>query len=169
MTAARPPADPRFRLPVGLVAGAMLLVLSGCSGGSDATPTVRDTAGAVVEAGYSDVFSLRVGDCVEEPDVDSVSDVRLVPCSGDYDMQIFGTFDQPGVEYTSDDVLRAQGEAGCENAFAPAIGIAYTDSILEFHVLVPSEISWHHGDRTILCAAYDPAGPVTGPLLGAAR
>ncbi|NQX12885.1 septum formation family protein [Microbacteriaceae bacterium VKM Ac-2855] len=151
------------------VVGACAVALSACAATGTAPAPVRDTAGAVVESGDSDVFSLRGGDCLLEPDVDSVTDVTVVPCDEPYDLQIFSTFEQPGTDFTSDATLRAQALAGCGPAFATAIGISYSDSVLEYRTFVPSEISWAHGDRTIYCAAFDPAGPVDTPLLGSAR
>jgi hypothetical protein len=157
------------RLILGTAALAAALLLAGCTGTATAEPAVRDTGGAIVEAGDSDVFSLQVGDCLLEPDVDSVTDVEIVPCDSGFDLQIYSAYAQPGAEYSTDDTLRAQADAGCEPAFDAAIGIAFSDSVLEFRSLVPSEISWNHGDRTILCAVYDPAGTSTGTLLGSAR
>lgn len=149
--------------------GGSALLLAGCAGSATAEPAVRDTGGVIVEAGDSDVFSLQVGDCFLEPDIDSVSDIEVVPCDGEFDLQVYSAFAQPGAEYSTDDTLKAQADAGCEPAFDAAIGIAFSDSVLEYRTLVPSEISWNHGDRTILCAVYDPAGSSTGTLLGSAR
>ncbi|NQX26848.1 septum formation family protein [Microbacteriaceae bacterium VKM Ac-2854] len=157
------------RALVGAALCASALMLVGCAGSATAEPAVRDTGGAIVAAGDSDVFSLQVGDCFVEPDIDSVSDVEVVPCDDGFDLQIYNAFAQPGAEYSTDDTLKAQADAGCEPAFDAAIGIAFSDSVLEYRSLVPSEISWNHGDRTILCAVYDPAGASTGTLLGSAR
>ena len=54
--------------------------------------------------------------------------------------------------------------------FGAVMGIAYGDSALEYRSFVPSEVSWRHGDRAVLCAVFDPAtGETTGSLFGAAR
>lgn len=155
-----------------LVAAALALALSGCSSvaGSDSPEAVRDEGGAVVTAGYVDAFSVRAGDCLLEPDGGRVADVDVVPCGEVHDLEVFHGFAQPGDDYTSRNTLLAQAEAGCESQFAAAIGISYGDSALEYRSLVPSEVSWRHGDRTILCAVFDPAaGPSAGSLLGTAR
>lgn len=160
---------PRRRVTPVAVIGACALLLVGCSGSDSGAPAVRDTGGAVIESGATDPFSLRVGDCFLEPDVDSVADIDAVPCDAGFDLQVYATFEQPGTDYSSDDTLKAQADAGCEPAFATAIGIDFSDSVLEYRTLVPSEISWNHGDRTIVCAAYDPAGRSTATLLASAR
>lgn len=160
------------RLAAPLAVAAVALSLAACSSvvGAGASAAVRDESGAVVTAGVLDPFSVVKGDCLLEPDDDRVSDVEAVPCGEAHDLEVFHAFAQPGDDYTSRNTLLAQAEAGCEPEFPATIGIAYGESALEYRSFVPSEVSWRHGDRTVLCAVYDPAaGPVTGSLFGAAR
>lgn len=161
----------RRSVPV-VVVGALALALSACSSvvGAGSTEAVRDEGGAVVAAGVVDPFSVRAGDCLLEPEDDRVADIDVVPCDQAHDLEIFHAFAQPGEDYTSRNTLLAQAEAGCEPEFSPSIGIPYGDSALEYRTFVPSEVGWRHGDRTILCAVYDPAVEQTsGSLLGSAR
>ncbi|MCM6762107.1 septum formation family protein [Rathayibacter sp. ZW T2_19] len=155
-----------------LAVAALALALSSCSSvvGSEAPDVVRDEAGAVVTAGVVDPFSLRKGDCLLSPDGDRIADVELVPCGEVHDLEVFHVFDQPGEEYTSRNTLLAQAKAACDIEFPNTIGISYGASALEYRSIVPSEVSWRHGDRAIACAVFDPtAGPAAGTLFGAAR
>lgn len=160
----------RLAGPFALVAVALSLTACSSVVGSDSPAAVRDEGGAVVTAGVVDPFSVQKADCFLEPDDDRVADVEVVPCGEAHDFEVFHAFAQPGDDYTSRNTLLAQAEAGCEPEFPAAIGISYGDSALEYRSFVPSEVSWRHGDRTILCAVYDPAvGTTTGSLFGAAR
>ncbi|QHC58167.1 septum formation family protein [Rathayibacter sp. VKM Ac-2760] len=148
------------------------LSLAACSSvvGGDGPEAVRDESGVVVTAGSVDPFSLVKGDCLRAPDDDRIADVEVVPCADPHELELFHVFAQPGDDYTSRNTLLAQAEAGCEPEFPATIGIAYGDSALEYRSFVPSEVSWRHGDRSVLCAVYDPAaGSTTGSLFGAAR
>ncbi|KQQ04054.1 MULTISPECIES: septum formation family protein [unclassified Rathayibacter] len=154
------------------VVAALALPLAACSSvvGSGDPEAVRDESGAVVSAGVSDAFSVRKGDCLLEPDGDRVADVDLVPCAEVHDLEVFHAFEQPGADYTSKNTLLAQAEAACEPEFPPTIGIDYGDSVLEYRSFVPSEVSWRHGDRAVVCAVFDPTtGPAAGSLFGTAR
>jgi hypothetical protein len=148
------------------------LPLAACSSvvGSGGPDAVRDETGAVVTAGTVDPFSIAKGDCLQEPDDDRVADLEAVPCAESHDLEVFHVFAQPGDDYTSRNTLLAQADAGCEPEFGAVMSIAYGDSALEYRSFVPSEVSWRHGDRAILCAVFDPAtGASTGSLFGAAR
>ncbi|PPF17831.1 hypothetical protein C5D25_16720 [Rathayibacter sp. AY1D7] len=155
-----------------LASAALLLLLSGCSSvvGPDGPEAVRGEGGTVATAGVTDVFSLRRGDCLADPGDDRIADVDVVPCAEEHELEVFHTFAQPGDRYTSRNTLLAQAEAGCEPEFGAVMGIAYGDSALEYRSLVPSEVGWRHGDRTIVCAVLDPADDsTTGSLFGSAR
>ncbi|MBF4462708.1 MULTISPECIES: septum formation family protein [unclassified Rathayibacter] len=161
-----------MRRVVLVLVATLALPLAGCTSlaGAGAPEAVRDEAGAVVTAGSSDAFSLRRGDCLRDPAEARVADVELVPCDQEHALEVFHTFVQSGDDYTSRNTLLAQADAGCEPEFGAVMGIAYGDSALEYRALVPSSVSWRHGDRTIVCAVHDPALDSTrGSFAGAAR
>ncbi|MDY0913211.1 septum formation family protein [Rathayibacter festucae] len=161
----------RAALLAGVLA-ASALSLAACSAvvGADGPEAVRDVTGVVVTAGTVDPFSVAKGDCLQEPDDDRVADVEAVPCAEPHALEVFHVFAQPGDDYTSRNTLLAQADAGCEPEFGAVMSIAYGDSALEYRSFVPSEVSWRHGDRAIVCAVFDPAADsTTGSLFGAAR
>lgn len=155
-----------------LASAGLLILLSGCASvvGADGSEAVRDDDGTVVTAGVTDVFALHRGDCLRDPGDDRIDDVEVVPCEQEHGLEVFHSFEQSGDRYTSRNTLLAQADAGCEPEFGAVMGIAYGDSALEYRALVPSGVSWQHGDRTILCTVHDPtASATTGTLMGAAR
>ncbi|KZX20664.1 septum formation family protein [Rathayibacter tanaceti] len=155
-----------------LAGASLLLALSGCASpvGPDGPEAVRDEAGTVIASGVADVFSLRRGDCLRSPAEDRIADVEVALCSEEHALEVFHSFPQAGDRYTSRNTLIAQAAAGCEPEFGAVMGIAYGDSALEYRALVPSEVSWRNGDRTIVCAVFDPAAEeTTGSLFGSAR
>ncbi|NQX06323.1 septum formation family protein [Rathayibacter sp. VKM Ac-2856] len=162
----------RRSLLVAAALAASALSLAACSSvvGADGPEAARDETGVVTTAGTVDAFSVADGDCLQAPDDDRIADFEAVPCADLHDLEVFHVFAQPGDDYTSRNTLLAQADAGCVPEFGAAVGIAYGDSALEYRSFVPSEVSWRHGDRAVLCAVYDPAnGASIGSLLGAAR
>ncbi|MDQ1138285.1 hypothetical protein QE410_003084 [Microbacterium sp. SORGH_AS 1204] len=71
--------------------------------------------------------------------------------------------------YPGDDEVAHSAEAGCVEAFAGFVGLAYDRSALDYVYLSPSRKSWPIGDRSVSCFVTDPVGPVTATLRGAAR
>ena len=69
---------------------ALLLVAAGCT-----TAVARDDDGAIVERGALSVFSMRVGDCFDDPDhliageLLELGEVPGVPCAEPHDNEVF--------------------------------------------------------------------------------
>lgn len=160
------------------------LVLSGCSLlGSITNDQVNSNNGG--DSGSSDgssstgentdVFSLVVGDCLDEPraDGDDVFDVTTVDCAEPHDNEIYDSVILPDGEFPGAESIDASSTEACIASFASFAGIEYADSVrLEYFPFYPTEGSWAGGDREILCAIYalDESGaPIksTGTLEGA--
>lgn len=154
--------------------GAAAITLSGCSllgqltGGETAT---RDDSGEVVEGNdNTDVFTLQVGDCLNDATAsDTVETIPTVPCDEPHDSEIYASIIMSGDTYPGDDVVVAEADAGCLDAFAGFAGIEYDSSLYYFSYYFPTEGSWAGGDREILCTIYDEAGQVTGSLKNIGR
>lgn len=166
------------RALIALAAGATLL-LTGCGTVTDAlgaaigqnTPAeVRDsTTGAVVEAGTTDVFQIKVGDCIIDSAGDTVSEVENVPCSEPHDYEVYfhGTLTVDTLPSDINEVY-ALGDEICAPEFEKFVGIPYTESELGFSHFTPTDGSWADGDRAVDCLIYGD-GLVTGSLAGAQR
>lgn len=168
---------PLTRLTVALGAASAIAALAGCSllGGGElgSGPSAeRDESGQVVEgAEGADVFTLQVGDCLNDADAaDTVSEVPVVPCAEPHDSEIYASVILGGDTFPGTDAVLAEGDDQCGTEFDAFIGIPYVESIYDFSYYFPTESSWERGDREILCVIFDPAGQkLTGSLEGIAR
>lgn len=159
-------------LPV-LAALTAAFLLSGCTasvgdltGGDTA---VRDEdSGEVTESGQADVFTLSVGDCLDEQTGEEISDVPLVPCSEPHDMEVFGEITLDDGDWPGVDVVGQQADEGCYAQFEAFVGLPYEESTLLFSSYMPTQQGWEEfDDRLVSCLIMDPAGKTTGSLAGA--
>jgi len=156
---------------------ASMTALSGCSAASlpnTSGEPVRDAeSGEITESNEAvDVFSIRVGDCLntsELADTTELESVPVVPCAEPHEDEVYHAFDTAESEFPGLDALAAEADETCIAEFADFVGISWEASGLEYYPMYPSEGSWAGGDREIICVLYDPAGPVTGTLADAAR
>lgn len=163
----------KTKLPMTLAAlAAAAMLLTGCSAINSLTGgETRDDDGTIVEGGDTDVFTIKVGDCIAEgTGTTEVTEVPTVPCSDPHDTEVYFDFDIEGSDYPGEDAIFAQADQGCLDAFAPFLGIAYEESMYDFSYYYPTEGSWGQGDHLISCLILDPAGAqITGSLAGAAK
>lgn len=157
-----------------IAAVAAALSLSGCSVVDGILPKPAETrdaqSGEIVGGGSTNVFTLAVGDCLDdESSTEEVSEVPTVPCSEAHQYEVYGEVTIPGDQWPGDEVISQQADDGCYAQFQPFAGIDYEDSTLEFNYYIPTEGSWDEmGDRLVTCIIYDSVA-TTGSLKGAAR
>jgi hypothetical protein len=112
----------------------------------------------VLSACSTEVLTLDVGTCFDDPDtfdlVDS-SDVPIVECDVPHDNEVYANEDLQGDDFPGRDGMATRADEVCLAEFASYIGTPYADSIYEFSWFVPSEESWDQGDREVICFAYD--------------
>ena len=150
------------------------LALSGCSllpsftGGGTAT---RDDSGEVVEGNDdTDVFTLQVGDCLNDATAaETVETIPTVPCTEPHDSEIYASIIMTGDTFPGTDAVIAEADTACLDAFDGFVGVSYADSLYYYSYYFPTEGSWEGGDREILCTIYDEAGQVTGSLQNIGR
>lgn len=155
---------------VALAAGIALaaaVALSACTAGTPApTPAVTPTP----SADGVGVVDLGVGDCFDEPSAGgTISEVETTPCDEPHDLEVFASWLLDLEAFPEQADIDALGWDGCRGAFDAFVGVAYADSALDYVSLAPTSETWAAGDREVLCIVFDPAGPVTGSLRGAAR
>lgn len=136
------------------------IALAGCSllgAGTDKTDEDAD-----------DVFSIEVGDCLNDADVDGeVSEVPIVECTVEHDSEAYAKGNLADGDFPDDDTLTAGAEAICGPAFNTFIGLGYEESAYDYNYYVPTAESWANGDREVMCIAYaDDASRLTGSLKG---
>ncbi|WP_104475230.1 YdgH/BhsA/McbA family protein [Microterricola pindariensis] len=168
----------RFARHTGAVAAAaaLAITLSGCSVlqgvlGPTAAPPVRDAATQeITESGQADVFSIQVGDCMNEVSGDTVYDVPVVPCGEPHDEEAYFEHTFTVAEFPGDDAVYDEALDACYVAFPAFAGISYEESTLDFYPFTPTKESWEQADdRVVTCMIYDPSARTTGSLAGAAR
>jgi hypothetical protein len=146
---------------VGVVVVALAAAaLSGCS-------LLESIIGGAPE-GESDVFTLAVGDCLNDVDApDEVTSVPVVSCDGPHDVEVFARTDTLTASFPGDLALFDELDAFCQgDVFTDFVGVPYADSMYGTSGYVPTQGSWDDGDRELLCTIGDPNGQTTGSLAG---
>jgi hypothetical protein len=148
--------------------------LSGCSiigdliGGGSVN---RDDTGAATEDNENaDAFTIAVGDCLNDASIqnEEVTTIPLVTCDKPHDTEVVASVLIDDGDFPGDDAVASRADDECLAAFEDYVGLAYEDSDYDFAYYVPTAESWAGGDREILCTVFDPNGPITGTLEGAA-
>ena len=92
-------------------------------------------------------FSMKVGQCVQLPTGDNITDLETTDCSALHDAEVFHLTQVTEDERPSDSELEDMGGA----AFEGYVGVPYEESELDYTILYPSPGSWEQGDREIIC------------------
>jgi Septum formation len=142
------------RIPAGWLVVAVLVVGGALVGWY--VNAGRSSSGDITKAGDLNATDLRVGDCfdLKDPNVDTIDDVRALPCTTEHTYELFFRGTMPDGDYPTDDAFDAWMSANCVPAFGTYVGRAYGQSTLEVYYLVPSDDAWRSGDRSIQCAVY---------------
>ncbi|WP_285727161.1 septum formation family protein [Psychromicrobium xiongbiense] len=144
------------------------LALSGCGllngGGAD-----RDPSGAVTAAQTADVFSVKVGDCMDDPGSGNISSIPAVPCGQPHDFEAYAETSMPSGDYPGQTAINDKSDEFCAAQFKTFIGIDPESSTLGFTSLTPTSSSWKSGDRLITCLVGEQGKKTTGSLKGTAR
>lgn len=118
----------------------------------------------------ADVFSLRVGDCMDTTNVGSqVSSLPVVPCSESHTDEAYYAFNLSGDTFPGDDAVGAEADARCIAEFEGFVGKSYEETELGYWPFIPTADSWSSGDREVLCLVADPYGETVGSLKGSQR
>lgn len=145
------------------VIASMAISISGCSMFAPEKPSV---------------FSLKIGDCFNDPSADPddlVSNVEIVDCTVAHDNEIYDHGVIKEESYPGTEGSYARAEEVCAASFFDFIGFTGDSASygyeLEYSYFVPTQDSWDTaGDRAIDCFAYKGnADKITGSLKGAGK
>lgn len=131
---------------------------------------IRDDDGVIIEPNPStDPFALVVGDCLDDGDVAAeagteVQTLPTVPCDEPHDSEVIASITLRGTAYPGESAITAEADRACIEALERLVQQPYLETPYDVSYYAPTELSWAGGDREVLCVAYDPAGPLTGPL-----
>ncbi len=166
MTSAQPT---RKRVLAVLTIAFTSVALTGCSLLGNIVDGTANGSSAKPEGATTDVFTIKVGDCLNDGDLTGeVSDVPVINCASLHDSEAYKSIIMTDGSYPGDQAVLDQADSACSSAFTSFVGLAIDSSKLDFSYYHPTEATWSEGDREILCTVYNPDGKSTGTLKGAA-
>ncbi|HEY7265925.1 MAG TPA: septum formation family protein [Trebonia sp.] len=156
-------AEPGHRVPgrrglvfAGLFTVAGLAIVGGAIGivaalthgfHKPATVTYRESA----------VFKLHAGDCVNSPSGQLVS---VLSCSAPHQAEVFATFSLPASSWPGTAAVRAAASSGCSARLPGYLNPQLSLSLAQSYV-VPDQIAWTGGTRTVICEVQATSGQLT--------
>lgn len=146
------------------LAGCNLLVPASSGSGGGAAPDT--SASAPADNTGDDVFSIKVGDCLNDGGVTgTVGKVPIVECTAAHDSEAYSSANAPDGDFPGDEGVGQLAEAQCGPAFEQFIGLTYDQSAYDYTYYVPTKESWAAGDRVLMCIAKSDSGEkITGSL-----
>jgi len=118
---------------------------------------------------------LKTGTCLndvhQDGDTLTVDTSSGVKCSGTHDGEVVGTLVHPGNgPFPGVPSLVTFGQTPCLDAFRSYVGVDFETSSLDMIVVVPTEITWAKGDRSIACLVITADGSrINGTVRGTQR
>jgi hypothetical protein len=127
------------------------------------------TTGQITKNGHLSVFSLRAGDCFQNPtgsQADTgMAQVTAVPCASSHDAQVIAQLPVPGSAYPGHAALHAQALPGCRASIAAVVDRSKLTSTMKLLWIYPLPQAWTNGLRTISCLIVDSSQDLTSSLL----
>lgn len=100
-------------------------------------------------------LAFTIGDCINIPDGEEISDYESVDCDEVHDAEVFALPQHPDGEdasFPGAAALETFADERCNAAFEPYVGTEYNASEIYYTVLTPSETAWDSaGDRELVC------------------
>ncbi|HUG83555.1 MAG TPA: septum formation family protein, partial [Euzebya sp.] len=100
-------------------------------------------------------LEFTIGDCINIPGGEEISDYESVDCEEVHDAEVFALPQHPDGEdapYPGAVALEAFANERCLADFEPYVGTDYDSSAIFYTLLTPSETAWEEaGDRELVC------------------
>jgi hypothetical protein len=127
------------------------------------------TSGQITKNGHLGVFSLRAGDCFQnpsgsQPDV-GLTQVTAVPCASPHNAQVIARLPVSGTAYPGPAAFRAQAVPGCNASIAAAVDRSKVTATMKVLWIYPEQQAWSDGQRSISCLIVDSSQDLTSSLL----
>jgi hypothetical protein len=134
------------------------------------TASQRSAAtGQITKTGHLSVFSLRAGDCFQNPSGSQpslgVKQVTALSCATPHDAQVIAQLPVPGSAYPGQAAFRAQALPGCKASVAAVVDQSKLTDTMNLIWLYPEPQAWDDGQRTISCLIVDSSEDLTSSLL----
>ncbi|MBO0817304.1 MAG: DUF4190 domain-containing protein, partial [Actinobacteria bacterium] len=102
--------------------------------------------GQITKNGHLDVFSLRAGDCFQNPSGSQpdpgLAQVTAVPCASLHNAQVIALLPVPGSAYPGRAGFRAQALPGCQASIAAVVDRAKLTGTMKLIWIYPLPKSW---------------------------
>lgn len=96
---------------------------------------------------------IKVGDCFAElPTGNQISSVNTVSCDRPHAAEVAGVVTIPDGPFPGDGGFSAYGKQ-CKESLASYSAMALLDPDIALAVMKPTQDSWQHGDRAMMCVA----------------
>jgi hypothetical protein len=134
------------------------------------TASQRSAAtGQITKNGHLGVFSLRAGDCFQNPSGSQpalrLTQVTAVPCVNPHNAQVTAQLPVPGSAYPGQAAFRAQALPGCRTSTAAVVDRSKLTATMSLIWIYPEAQAWADGHRTISCLIVDSSDDLTSSLL----
>jgi Domain of unknown function (DUF4190)/Septum formation len=134
------------------------------------TASQRSAAtGQITKNGHLSVFSLRAGDCFQNPSGNQptldVTEVTAVSCATPHDAQVVAQLPVTGSAYPGKAAFRTQALSGCKASNEALVEQSKVTDTMRLIWLYPEEQAWDDGHRTISCMIVDSSADLTSSLL----
>jgi hypothetical protein len=151
------------------LSGAWLVGIAAVFVVGSVTAAQRSATGQIAKNGHLNVFSLRAGDCFQNPtgsQADSqIMQVTAVPCASLHNAQVIAQLPVPGSAYPGPAAFHAQALAGCRASVGTVVDHSKLTSTMKLLWIYPLPQAWTDGQRTISCLIVDSSQDLTSSLL----
>ena len=128
---------------------------SSASPSSSPDKTNQPTSTPTVASARTYLIDLKLGQCFNQPDVDTDVDVETLDCSQPHWGEVYYVVELTNATFPGEDAMSDTAKDACQNAFQDYIGSSYATSSLAFGGMYPTSGSWAGGDRAIVCYAHN--------------
>lgn len=131
-------------------------------------PDRSAATGQIAHQGTASIFSLRPGDCFQNP-VGSgelhVGNVTAVPCTTAHNAQVFAIFQLNAAGYPGRAAMLQLADRGCRARVARYVDRSKLTGTMSLHFVFPEPGSWAAGRRSVSCLIVDASKDLTSSLL----
>src|SRR5262249_14931594 len=133
------------------------------------TAAQRSATGQITKDGHLGVFSLRAGDCFQNPSGSqadpALTQVTAVPCTSPHNAQVITQLPVPGNAYPGRAAFGAKAKRGCSASIAAVADRSKLTASMNLLWIYPLPQAWADGQRTISCLIVDSSQDLTSSLL----
>ena len=166
----RPQAGRGFAIAGLCLSGLWLVGIAAGVAVNAVTAAHRSAAsGQITKNGHLGVFSLRAGDCFQNPSGSQptvgLTQVTAVPCTSSHNAQVIARLPVSGSAYPGPAAFRAQALPGCRASIAADVDRSKVTATMKVLWLYPEAQAWADGQRWISCLIVDSSQDLTSSLL----